>query len=89
VATGRDYRDAAPITGISYGTLTEDLSVAVSVEQQQPDQATGDEIPASNGQGQSQSQSQGAGLPQQQGMSQQQGPAKSQQHGMQQQQLRS
>ena len=35
VATGRDYRDAAPITGISFGSNTEELSVDVSVEQQQ------------------------------------------------------
>jgi len=34
VATGRDYRDAAPITGISFGTATEDLEVNVAVEQQ-------------------------------------------------------
>ncbi len=38
VATGRDYRDAAPITGISYGTVREDLFVEVSVEQQQTEQ---------------------------------------------------
>lgn len=35
VATGRDYRDAAPITGISFGARSEDLQVAVAVEQQQ------------------------------------------------------
>lgn len=35
VATGRDYRDAAPITGISFGTRNEDLRVEVAVEQQQ------------------------------------------------------
>ena len=34
VATGRDYRDAAPITGISFGTATEALEVDVAVEQQ-------------------------------------------------------
>jgi transglutaminase-like putative cysteine protease len=39
VATGRDYRDAAPITGISLGGLslggmTDKLSVEVAVEQQ-------------------------------------------------------
>ena len=34
VATGRDYRDAAPITGISFGTSVEDLKVDVAVEQQ-------------------------------------------------------
>jgi transglutaminase-like putative cysteine protease len=38
VATGRDYRDAAPITGISYGAATEDLHVDVAVEQQKQDQ---------------------------------------------------
>ena len=35
VATGRDYRDAAPITGICIGAATEDLQVEVAVEQQQ------------------------------------------------------
>lgn len=34
VATGRDYRDAAPITGMSFGTTTEVLRVDVAVEQQ-------------------------------------------------------
>lgn len=34
VATGRDYRDAAPITGISFGTTSDILEVKVSVEQQ-------------------------------------------------------
>ncbi|WP_379545959.1 transglutaminase domain-containing protein [Qipengyuania sp. DSG2-2] len=34
VATGRDYRDAAPITGISFGTASGDLTVDVAVEQQ-------------------------------------------------------
>ncbi len=34
VATGRDYRDAAPLTGISFGAVTEDLSVDLAVEQQ-------------------------------------------------------
>ncbi|MGB3752294.1 MAG: transglutaminase family protein [Parerythrobacter sp.] len=38
VATGLDYRDAAPVTGISFGTASEDLTVDVSVEQQQPQQ---------------------------------------------------
>ncbi|WP_338446410.1 transglutaminase family protein [Pelagerythrobacter marensis] len=38
VATGRDYRDAAPITGISFGAVSEDLDVDVEVEQQQVDQ---------------------------------------------------
>lgn len=35
LATGRDYRDAAPITGISIGGPTRDLSVTVAVERQQ------------------------------------------------------
>lgn len=35
VATGRDYRDAAPVTGISFGNTTHELEVAVAVEQQQ------------------------------------------------------
>ena len=34
VATGRDYRDAAPITGISFGSSSGDLEVDVAVEQQ-------------------------------------------------------
>ena len=34
VATGRDYRDAAPVTGISFGAVTEELSVDLAVEQQ-------------------------------------------------------
>jgi transglutaminase-like putative cysteine protease len=38
VATGRDYRDSAPITGISFGAATEDLHVDVAVEQQQVEQ---------------------------------------------------
>ncbi|UVI40669.1 transglutaminase family protein [Qipengyuania spongiae] len=38
VATGRDYRDAAPITGISFGTTTQALEVAVAVEQRQVQQ---------------------------------------------------
>ncbi|WAT17793.1 transglutaminase family protein [Aurantiacibacter sp. MUD11] len=38
VATGRDYRDAAPITGISFGAVTEDLSVNLAVEQQLEEQ---------------------------------------------------
>lgn len=33
VATGRDYRDAAPITGISYGGGDSELSVHLTVEQ--------------------------------------------------------
>ena len=35
VATGSDYRDAAPITGISFGGATQRLEVDVAVEQQQ------------------------------------------------------
>lgn len=38
IATGRDYRDAAPITGISFGAISEDLHVAVAVEQQRQEQ---------------------------------------------------
>lgn len=38
VATGRDYRDAAPITGITFGTSSEDMQVEVEVEQQQVQQ---------------------------------------------------
>ncbi|KLE35001.1 transglutaminase family protein [Aurantiacibacter luteus] len=38
VATGRDYADAAPVTGISFGALTEDLQVDLSVEQQTVEQ---------------------------------------------------
>lgn len=38
VATGRDYRDAAPVTGISTGSATEELAVAVAVEQKQVQQ---------------------------------------------------
>ena len=34
VATGRDYRDAAPVTGISFGTTEQALTVGVAVEQQ-------------------------------------------------------
>ena len=35
VATGRDYRDAAPVTGISFGSSSQELEVDVAVEQQQ------------------------------------------------------
>lgn len=35
VATGRDYRDAAPVTGISFGPPEQMLTVDVEVEQQQ------------------------------------------------------
>ncbi len=38
VATGRDYRDAAPVTGISFGAVTEHLSVDLAVEQQTAEQ---------------------------------------------------
>lgn len=38
VATGRDYRDAAPVTGISFGGVEELLTVNVSVEQQRHDE---------------------------------------------------
>jgi hypothetical protein len=31
VATGSDYRDAAPVTGISFGAMDEVLRVAVAV----------------------------------------------------------
>ena len=34
VATGRDYRDAAPVTGISFGSRSEALNVEIAVEQQ-------------------------------------------------------
>ena len=34
VATGRDYREAAPITGISFGGIEEDLHVHLAVERQ-------------------------------------------------------
>lgn len=35
VATGRDYSDAAPVAGISFGAITQDLTVDLLVEQQQ------------------------------------------------------
>ncbi|HEU4651192.1 MAG TPA: transglutaminase family protein, partial [Croceibacterium sp.] len=38
VATGRDYRDAAPITGISFGPAAERLTVSLAVEQQTVEQ---------------------------------------------------
>ena len=38
VATGRDYRDAAPVTGISFGSTEQVLTVDVAVEQQMADQ---------------------------------------------------
>jgi transglutaminase-like putative cysteine protease len=34
VATGRDYAEAAPVTGISFGSSEEELRVALAVEQQ-------------------------------------------------------
>ena len=34
VATGRDYRDAAPVTGISFGQSKQLLTVNVEVEEQ-------------------------------------------------------
>jgi transglutaminase-like putative cysteine protease len=38
VATGRDYGEAAPITGIRLGAAAEELHVALAVEQQQTEQ---------------------------------------------------
>jgi len=38
VATGRDYRDAAPITGIRYGARDEAMHVKLAVEQQHVEQ---------------------------------------------------
>lgn len=38
VATGRDYRDAAPVTGISFGSVAEHLHVELAVEQQLAEQ---------------------------------------------------
>ncbi|MEO6041267.1 MAG: transglutaminase family protein [Croceibacterium sp.] len=38
VATGRDYRDAAPVTGISFGAVAEQLSVDLAVERQVSEQ---------------------------------------------------
>jgi transglutaminase-like putative cysteine protease len=38
VATGRDYREAAPVTGISFGSVTGDLTVSLAVEQQTAEQ---------------------------------------------------
>jgi len=34
LATGRDYQDAAPITGISFGSAAQELRVSLAVEQQ-------------------------------------------------------
>ena len=34
VATGRDYRDAAPVTGISYGGRERELRVSLAIEEQ-------------------------------------------------------
>jgi transglutaminase-like putative cysteine protease len=41
VATGHDYRDAAPVTGISFGMADHVLSVEVAVERQQQSQQQG------------------------------------------------
>ena len=38
VATGRDYSDAAPVTGISFDAVTEDFHVELMVEQRSPEQ---------------------------------------------------
>ena len=38
VATGRDYSDAAPVTGISFGAVTAELSVDLAVAQQSAEQ---------------------------------------------------
>jgi transglutaminase-like putative cysteine protease len=38
VATGRDYRDAAPITGIRYGARDETMHVKLAVAQQRVEQ---------------------------------------------------
>ncbi|WP_068075664.1 transglutaminase family protein [Novosphingobium lentum] len=38
MATGRDYRDAAPITGIRFGTHEETMKVSLAVEQQRMEQ---------------------------------------------------
>ena len=38
VATGRDYREAAPVTGMSYGAGETALTVTLAVEQQQSEQ---------------------------------------------------
>jgi transglutaminase-like putative cysteine protease len=38
VATGSDYREAAPVTGLSYGGGNSDLSVCLAVEQRTADQ---------------------------------------------------
>ncbi len=54
VATGSDYRDAAPVTGISFGASDQVLTVGVAVESR-PSSGQGQN--QSQGQGQSQSQS--------------------------------
>jgi transglutaminase-like putative cysteine protease len=38
LATGLDYRDAAPVTGIRYGALEETMHVSLAVEQQRVEQ---------------------------------------------------
>jgi len=65
VATGRDYRDAAPVTGISFGQAEQMLTVNVEVEEQ------GEASPTQS-QGQSQSQSDSKAQDQARGQNQQQ-----------------
>jgi len=56
VATGSDYRDAAPITGISFGAAADEvLSVGVAVEDQSEHQSRGQSQAQSRGQSQAQS----------------------------------
>lgn len=38
VATGRDYREAAPIAGVTFGVRAEHAAVEIAVEQQSPEQ---------------------------------------------------
>jgi len=88
LATGRDYRDAAPITGISFGASMDNLSVDVAVEQQLPEQSPGGQSQSQadgQSQGDSRSQSQSQGIQRQQDPGQQQDRSASQQHSMQQQ----
>lgn len=42
VATGRDYREAAPVTGISYGSGDQAMHVELAVRQQTVEQGAGD-----------------------------------------------
>jgi transglutaminase-like putative cysteine protease len=58
VATGSDYRDAAPITGISVGSAGEVLTVGVAVEAHTAGQSQGQKQGQSPGQGQGQVQGQ-------------------------------